>query len=188
MPKGLTPDDAGAPITETGNGLTKDTFREHLKKLIAANGDRDTVMAARKTMRKEAKAAGIDLEKIDMVIRMLEWEPQEIREFIETLLAYMDFAELLRGRKSEDLTLFPEMEPEARAKADWELRGFLAATTGKGTFGTPPEECPPELHQDYLQGVHRGTQANAAPLGKKMNKGVPVSPNSAVTADHPNLQ
>lgn len=165
MAKEVSEDDRELPMGGDTNKLTKDVFRRHLTRLIQADNRRDLSLAERKTIRKEAKAVGIELGHIDQIIEMLAWEPQEIRDFIETLLEYMDLAELLPKRpESDQLELFPEMEPTERAKADWELRGFLAGTTGKGVEGKPPQDCPAERMQDWMAGWHRSQEANAAKL------------------------
>jgi ribosome modulation factor len=166
MARELSDDDRDLPLgDDTTNGVSKDVFRRHLTRLIQADNRRDISLAERKTIRKEAKAAGIELGHIDQIIEMLAWEPQEIRDFIETLLKYMDLAELLpHADPDRQLELFPEMEPTERAKADWNLRGFLAGTTGKGVAGKPPSECPAERMQDWMEGWHRSQEANAAKL------------------------
>jgi ribosome modulation factor len=165
MARELSEDDRELPIGEDGNGVTKDVFRLHLKRMIDANTNRDVKLEERKRVRKAAKLAGLKLEQVDKIIEMLEWEPGDIRDFIETLLKYMDLAELLPSRPEEDqLQLFPEMEPTERAKADWNLRGYLAGTTGKGVAGKPPAECPADRMQDWMSGWHRAQEANAAKL------------------------
>jgi hypothetical protein len=165
MARELSEDDRELPLGEDGGGVSKDIFRRHLKRLIEADGKRDLSLAERKRIRKEAKAAGLQLGHADQIIEFLTWEPAEIREFIETLLKYMDLAELLPQRPEEQqLTLFPELEPTERAKADWELRGFLAGTTGKGVAGKPPPDCPAERMGDWMNGWHRSQEANAAKL------------------------
>jgi ribosome modulation factor len=162
MAKELSEDDRELPLDDGTNGVSKDVFRLHLRRLIEADSARDEKLVLRKTARKNAKAAGLELEQMDMIIRMLGWEPQEIRDFIERLLKYMDLAELLpQDEPDRQLVLFPEVEPDARAKADWELRGFLAGTTGKGVDGKPPSECPAERMQDWMEGWHRAQEANA---------------------------
>ena len=166
MARELSEDDRELPMGgDDTNGISKDVFRRHLTRLIQANNKRDLSLTERKTIRKEAKAAGIELQHVDQIIEMLAWEPQEIRDFIETLLRYMDLAELLPKRPEEDqLELFPELEPTERSKADWNLKGFLAGTTGKGVQGKPPSECPAERMQDWMEGWHRAQEANAAKL------------------------
>ena len=165
MAQELSEDDAHAPITEGDNGITQDVFRYHLKRLIEANGERDGALADRKTVRKAAKLAGLTLEHVDTIIEMLGWEPAEIREFIDTLLRYMDLAELLPKRPPEaQLQLFPEKDPEERSKEDWALKGFLAAVSGKGVAGKPPPECPADRMQHWMEGWHHGQETNAAKL------------------------
>lgn len=164
MAKELSEDDRDLPLDggDGTNGLSKDVFRLHMRRLIDADAARDEKLVLRKQARKNAKAAGIDLEKMDMILDMLAWEPTEIRDFIETLLKYMDLAELLpKDEPDRQLTLFPEKDPTEQAKADWELRGFLAGTTGKGVEGKPPAECPAERMQDWMAGWHRAQEANA---------------------------
>jgi hypothetical protein len=158
----LSPEDVSDDGEEVE--LTKEKFKEVLASLIEANQKREEVMSGRKRVRKKAKVS-VELMQIDLVIKMMDWEPQEIREYITRLLLYMEFADLL-GRRTENtqVELFPAKEPTEQAKEDWELRGYLAATLGKGTFGTPPAECPPEFHQNWLDGVHKGTAKNATKL------------------------
>jgi hypothetical protein len=165
MARELSEDDRELPMGDDTNGITQDVFRRHLKRMIEADGKRDLSLADRKKIRKEAKAAGIELQHADQIMEMLTWEPQEIRDFIETLLRYMDLAELLPKRPEEaQIELFPEMEPTERARADWELRGFLAGTTGKGAVGKPPSDCPPERMTDWMSGWNRSQEANATKL------------------------
>lgn len=158
----LSPDDIDDD--DDGEELTKEKFKLVLGSLIKSNQLRDEAALKRKGVRKTAKVS-VELMQIDMVIKMLDWEPQEIRDYITRLLLYMDFADLLgRREKNDQLDLFPVKDPDVQSREDWKLRGLLAATLGKGTFGVPPPECPPERHVDFLAGVHEGTASNATKL------------------------
>jgi hypothetical protein len=157
---------SGADLTDDEEEveLTKGKFKEVLAALLEANRKRDEVMAGRKHVRKTAKVS-VELMQMDLVIKMMEWEPQEIRDYISRLLLYMEFADLLGKRpENSQIELFPVKDPDVQSREDWKMRGYLATTLGKGTFGVPPAECPPERHVDWMAGVHEGTADN----GKKL--------------------
>lgn len=145
----------GAPANHNG-GNDEATFIHYVQAIVKAQAVVDEAKAAWKSVRKLAKAAGIELKKLDAIVTMTEWEPGEVRDHFATLNRYALWMGLPIGTQSD---LFAEVPQAARESIDWEARGFAAAMTNKGAFaGSPPSDCPPDRIQDWQRGVNRCTE------------------------------
>ena len=151
-------DDAEAPAAAGHNGPTEETFLKHVRTIIAANLKVEEAKAARNAVRKLAKAEGIELRKLDAIVTMADWEPGEVRDHFSTLQRYAVWMGLPVGTQVDLFEGVPEI---AKQGLDWEAKGLLAATTGKGAHGKPPSECPPDQIDNWMKGWHRGQEKNA---------------------------
>ena len=89
---------------------------------------------------------------------MADWEPNEIREHFAQLQQYAVWMGFPVGSQ---LDLFAGVAEASKPALDWESRGFVAATTGKGAVGRPPDNCPAANVQDWMKGWTEGQAANA---------------------------
>ncbi len=157
------PSGGGGPPPAGHNQVDQDTFLSFVRQITAEQAKVEAAKSGLKSVRKQAKASGIELGHLDAVVRMSEWSIEEVREHYALSTRYAIWLGLPLGEQAD---LFAD-ENAAPAKptdkaAEWDAKGFMAATTGKGVFGDgPPAECPPEHHQDWLHGVERGTARNA---------------------------
>lgn len=160
MARGLKSKETIPPTEGEGaNGLTGEAFLSLVRRQIALNAEKEALGARVKLFRKEAKLAGVALKKMDAAILMTTWEPAEVRESFETDHKYAQWLEL-PGHKAMQLDLF-DQDPDVQSAEDWESRGFIAATTGRGVVGEPPADCPPDRVQPWMTGWNRGMEKNA---------------------------
>lgn len=148
-------------------GCEAEDFERALRRQIALNAERASLNAKIGRERKEMKSKGIALGHLDTVVRMLEWAPAEVRQHFAVVEQYARWAKLPLGTQ---IDLLAHATDEEVASQDWFARGFAAAVTGKGTFGVPPKECPPENHQDFLSGVTAGTVKIGGEMGADISE------------------
>lgn len=139
-------------------GMSEETFFRHLAAIVAATGPRDAAAAVLRSVRKQARGDGVDLGKLDQMIKMSTWDPEEIRSHFETLQRYAAWMKMPIGTQ---LDLFEGIPMAARPGFDWKAKGFHAATTKMGVPGTPPADCPPDQMQAWLEGWNEGQVKNA---------------------------
>jgi hypothetical protein len=151
MAKSIT-DKTETPAAAGHNGPDEAVFLKHVRVLIAAQAALDEAKSARSAVRKLAKADGIELKKLDAVVTMSQWEPGEVREHFMTLNQYAAWMGLPVGTQTD---LFAGVAEAALPALNWEHKGYTAAITDKGSYGTPPSDCPPEAHQAWMIGVHK---------------------------------
>ena len=140
-----------------------EAFDLSMREQIEFNKERAALNAKISAGRKRMKARGIILGKLDATIRMMEWSPAEVREDFAVSLRYAKLAKLPIGSQ---IDAFKDAEDDEVAEADWYSRGYSSAVTGKGTPGVPPPECPPEFHQNWLEGWGDGQLKNM-PFGER---------------------
>lgn len=153
--KGSTPPPPGH------NGLTDETFLLFVNELAQIEAKLDEWKGQRKSARKRAKAAGIDLGHMDAVVRMADWSTDEVREFFGTRTKYALWMRLPLGAQADmfaDEQTKPVEEPQDAAY--WSGKGYQAGV--RGLVLKIPAECHPQHHQDFTHGYHAG-QAKLAP-------------------------
>lgn len=161
MAKPMTsPADDGA--AGSGHNLTEDTFLHFVAVNAAAEKKLKEAQGARKAVRKQAKAAGIELGHMDAIVRMGEWDRTEVQAFFQTRLLYAKWYRLggLVGDQGE--FLFGEKAPvldDEHDAAHWSDKGFQAGVLAQSS--TPPDECHPQFHQDFQHGWSAGQAKNA---------------------------
>lgn len=143
------------------NGLTEDVFLVNMRAIINAQAKVDLAKAGLKEARKLAKAAGIELKQLDAVIAMADWGPDEVRDHFATRNQYAIWMGLPVGTQPD---FFAGVPDAAKPSVDWRSRGYVAATTGKGAVGKPPEDCPPDQVQAWMEGWHDGQKKIAGEM------------------------
>jgi ribosome modulation factor len=143
-------------------GVSEETFFQHLQAVVAATAPRDVAAANLRAVRKKARGDGVDLGKMDAMIKMSTWEPEAVRDHFLVLHRYAAWMQMPIGAQ---LDLFEGMPMAAKPALDWHAKGFHAATTKMGVPGTPPDDCPADQVQAWMTGWSEGQAKNAAPLG-----------------------
>lgn len=148
----LVPLDEQIPLSGQNTGQDE-TFERNLRKMIKLNAERAAlskkISAERKRMK---KIDGTDLGLLDATIRLMELTPAEQRTHFEVAHRYARIAGLPIGTQ---LDLLGHADDAEVAKRDWHARGRLDALRLKPA--SVPKTCPPEHHQDYLEG-HESTK------------------------------
>lgn len=136
-------------LAEIGDNSQRDKelFEKALRAQIAMNAKKASINAENTKLRKGFKADGIKLSHLDRTIAMLEWSPSEIREEFAIAQRYAGWIGLPIGQQVD---LFVNGSNEEVAKSDWQARGRADALRLKPA--SVPKGCPPEHHQDYLEG------------------------------------
>jgi len=142
------PTEAEQPA-EAGHNLTQETFLHFVNVFAAADAKLAEAKSARAAVRKQAKAAGIELNHIDAVRRMADWDREEVQDFFSTRLRYAQWY-ALPVHTQGDLFVAPPADEVVLGAEQWAAKGFQAGVMG--LVGTPPSECPPEHVQDWQHG------------------------------------
>ena len=130
-------------------------FRVYVADLTAIDEKIETLKAARNKLRKTAKANGIELKLADAIIRLADWEPEQIKERFAVTERYARFMGLPVGTQPSlfDDERLPDVE---RDRAKWDARGFSDGVRGVGWADKAPAECGPDCTQSYGAGWERG--------------------------------
>lgn len=130
-------DSAREPGTGGGaNALTQDVFLACVAESAKIEKAGDEYRAARKAFRKAAKAKGVELGRMDLVVKMAEWERQEVRDYFDQTTQYAMWMGLPPGSQGE---LFASMDDAERTAFEWHGAGLTARRAGKDSI--PPKEC-----------------------------------------------
>lgn len=145
-------DEQTADIGDNSYDSEKVAFDKALNTMVRLNAERATLNAKIGKARKQMKADGIVLGKLDATIRMLAWSPEEIRDDIDTTLRYAAYAGFSIGHLAEgaQVDMFGHATDDEIADADWRARGRADALRLKPA--SPPDSCPPERRNAYLEG------------------------------------
>lgn len=158
MARNINKPETNGGIGHNGGGASEETFFKHLGLIVAANGPRDAAAAVVRSARKAARGDGVDLGKLDQMIKMSTWEPEEIRDHFARLHQYAAWMKMPVGSQ---LDMFEGIPMATRPGFDWKSRGFMAATTKKGVPGVPPPDCPADQMQAWMEGWSEGQAKNA---------------------------
>jgi hypothetical protein len=147
-----------APKPDPGPGHNVDEaaqFRVYVADLTAIDEKIASLKAVRNKLRKTAKANGIELKLADAIIRLADWEPEEIKQRFAVTEAYARFMGLPVGTQPSlfDDERLPDVE---RDRAKWDARGFSDGVRGIGWPDKPPVECHQDCAQSYGAGWERG--------------------------------
>ena len=148
----LVPPDDQIEISGRNTGQDE-TFERNLRLMIKLNAERAAlskkISAERKRMK---KIDAIDLGLLDATIKLMELTPAEQRTHFEVAHRYARVAGFPIGTQ---LDLLGHADDTEIAKRDWHARGRSDALRLKPA--SVPKTCPPEFHQDYLEG-HESTK------------------------------
>ena len=147
--------------------LTADVFLRHCRSISEANAAVKAAQEQRKKIRQQAKADGITLADLDATLRMADWGRNEIRDKFETRMRYARWLNLPVGSQGELFKPVDTSDPK-KAADEWKAAGITAGVTGANP--EPPEECPAEFHQAYMDGWHTG-QKRLADANPHLNGG-----------------
>lgn len=163
------------------NGPTQDEFLAWVRELVKAEEALENAKSARRRVRKQAKAAGIELGYADATTKMTEWAPSEVREHFRVMQQYAEWMKLPVGTQ---LDLFGGIPEAALPDLDFKAAGFAAATTGRGAPGEPPNSVPADQVQNWMAGWHEG-QAFNAPSPLKDDPPPALTPAAPQAPDEP---
>lgn len=116
--------------------VTKEVFLSAAKDLAQLNAEADAIRQRRNTARKQFKANGIELGKLDATLKMAEWERQEVRDHFDTARTYAEWMNLPVGAQKD---LWAGMDSEEIIASEWHADGWAKRLAGKPN--TPPENC-----------------------------------------------
>lgn len=138
------------------NGLDQEAYLLHQQAMVRSNVEQALFRAKRKSVRKLAKSAGVDLGKMDLMSKMLDWEPDDIRDFFKTVWQYAVWTRLA---PNEQGSLFgqddgPAMPDFAQDELDWEMKGRNIGM--KGEELKVPDGCGGDRVQAFTRGWHEG--------------------------------
>lgn len=165
----------GSIPNEPSNGLpSHDEIRMAANEMLAFIERRKKLNAEIGSFRKGVKAKGITLGVLDEQVRLLDWTPEEVKQFY----AERDwYAEAMRHPIGSQLELYgTEATPDGvKEQLKWRNIGFKDGVAGRGWANEAPKECPITAIQSYGEGHEEGqatvrrafetrlTAANAAP-------------------------
>lgn len=151
-----------------GNGLTREVFLRHVKAVTDQKAKVKAEQQKLNTIRTTAKAEGVVLGALDLVVKMADWNREEVRDQFTTQLQYAGYLNLPGIPEGGSLDLFnvnEDVPEEERGPAEWFAIGKTAGLLGREAV--PPDTCPPERVQDWLAGRDEGQKELAMALGKK---------------------
>lgn len=149
-------DGTGKPgaATDTNIVVTEGSFLTAVKEIGEATRAVDAANGVRKAIRKKWKASGISLGALDKVLRMVEWDRQEVRENFSTEKRY---AEWLGLPVQMQMDAFKGLADDEIQNREWNAVGRSYSRAGKP--GRPPEECPPDYMQAFMRGFNSEDEA-----------------------------
>ena len=146
----------GSIPNEPESGLpSHDDIRMAANEMLAFIEQRKALNAKIGTFRKGLKAKGITLGVLDEQVRLLEWTPEEVKQFY----AERDwYAEAMRHPIGSQLELYgTDATPDpVREQLKWRNIGFKDGVAGRGWANEPPKECPVTSCQSYGEGHEEG--------------------------------
>lgn len=141
--------------------LSDDEVAGWLRRLLEARAVLAAAKAVHDEVRAKARGEGIKLRQMDQIMKMMDWETDEVRDHFATSVRYAKLAALPIGHQFD---LFDEAaeDPIPTLVRDKQLAhdaGYRAGLSGKP--GTPPEEIAGEFIQDWQAGWNDGQAKNA---------------------------
>ena len=160
-------------VADISGNLTSETFLQSVQEMAAINAEMRSVNEKRKKVRKTIKARGIELGDLDAVVRMSDWDREEVRASFDRRRRYAEWLGLPIAHQAD---MFKGLTQEQKSAAEWEATGRTAYLAAKGP--QPPEECPEPFKLNWLRGYKLA--AGEAPPEKKKKK--PVDERAAAKA------
>jgi len=155
--------------------VTPEYYLKAVKDITAQRAVVDAARARLNAIRKEFKAGGIVLGTLDAMVRMAEWDRGEIRDHFDVQAKYAEWLGLpvAPGVMRQGDAFRGDPASEEFQRAEWKADGRTASRTGKP--GRPPEECPPEFHQAWMQGFNEEDEAAWSDAERVEEKAAPVA-------------
>ena len=163
MARDATKTEEDAAETEPASNLTHDTFLQAVSEITEIAEEKAAVHERWKRCRKKWKAEGVELGQLDAALKMTDWGRNEVREHFDTAKRYAQWLNLPIGSQPD---LFEGKSEEQVSEDEWFARGVTEGL--KGGAAEPPDECPGEHHQAYMNGFAQGQKklAEAIPKSK----------------------
>jgi len=150
----------------SSNAVDDETFRAFVRLAAEANEVCEKANSAKKRLRKQIKAAGIQLGDFDAVMKMTDWGRSEVREHFDRRTLYAKWLNLPVGSQGEMFTSGSEnSETGAETQGDVVFaKAYQAGVMGKAA------DCPEEyLDQStkWAEGYKAGQDSLAMELINK---------------------
>lgn len=143
---------AGAP-EPTNQVVTAESYLAAVKEITMATAKVKAANEVRKSIRKQWKAAGIELGVLDSMVRMADWNRGEIRDHFEIQQRYAEWLGLpVAPGVLKQGDILKGLSDDEVQRREWFALGRTYNRTGKS--GRPPEECPDEFHQAFMAGFN----------------------------------
>jgi len=139
---------------EQSENVKPATFLEACRDIAKVNAEMRSLNERRKGIRKKWKAEGIELGILDATLKMAEWDRAEVRTHFDNARKYAEWLGLPVGVQAD---LFKGLGDDEVQKAEWRALGRVASNLGRPA--KPPEDCPPEYQQAWLQGFNDEDEA-----------------------------
>lgn len=151
---------------DKSNQLNDSQFRAFINLMAKADEACAKTNEARKRLRKEIKAAGVNLGDMDAVMRMMDWGRDEVRETFDRRTQYARWLKLPVGSQTEMFT-----DDTANSETGTEGQGDVVFSKAyqAGVKGADPK-CPEEYldhNQEWVKGYKAGQDSLAMDLIKK---------------------
>jgi hypothetical protein len=134
-------------VADISGNLTSDTFLQSVQEMAAVNAKMKSVNEERKKVRKTIKARGIELGDLDAVVRMSDWDREEVRASFDRRRRYAEWLGLPIAHQAD---MFKGLTQEQKSAAEWEATGRTAYLAAKGP--QPPEDCPDPFRLNWMRG------------------------------------
>lgn len=161
-----------------------DEVRMAVNEMVQWNEKRKALNNQIGAFRKGCKAKGITLGVLDEQVRLLEWTPEEVKDFY----AERDwYAEAMRHPIGSQLELYgTDATPDpVREQLKWRNIGFKDGLAGRGWANEAPKECPHDCIQSYGEGHEegQGTVRRAFQARLERNAGAPADTDDVANDD-----
>ena len=130
-----------------GHNVTEEVFLKAAAEMAALSAERKEINERISARRKQFKANGIELGKMDLVLKMAEWDRGEIREHFDTEIRYARWMNLPIGTQPGLFEGLGDDEIQAR---EWYDTGLSHRRAGKPR--SLPDHCPEAWIQFYDRG------------------------------------
>lgn len=130
-----------------GHNVTEEVFLKAASEMAALAAERTEINQRISARRKQFKANGIELGKMDLVLKMAEWDRGEVREHFDTEIRYARWMNLPVGTQP---SMFDGMADDEIQAREWFDTGLSHRRAGKAR--SLPDHCPEAWIQFYDRG------------------------------------
>lgn len=158
-----------------GHNVTEEVFLKAASEMAALAAERKEINERISARRKQFKANGIELGKMDLVLKMAEWDRGEIREHFDTEIRYARWMNLPVGTQP---SMFDGMADDEIQAREWFDTGLSHRRAGK--VRSLPDHCPEAFIQFYDRGYAGKefiwTKDGTPPAGKEKGSAPKTKP------------